>query len=525
MINIKIIIIESSIKQAMIIREILQDSRKKEFEIDIFENFENGLKALSTNDYDIVLLDMDIPDYQGLKSLDIVQTKAPQIPVIVLTEYDDENISIKAVRKGAQDYLIKSQMNEHALTKSIYYAVERKRAEEERERLQLQLRHAHKYQAVGTLVRGITHDFNNVLFPIMGYAEMALDGLKDTNINRQYIEKIIEAVTRARIRVQQLLTFSNPAEVEKKVIHIHHLVEETLKLVRSTLPSSIEIHQNIKECGCVDADSNKINQIVMNLCINAWQAMSNDRGIISVELYEKNFEYEICEDIELESKKYVVLTVKDNGQGMDSHVMERIFDPYFTTKTYEQSSGLGLSVVHGIVTSHEGKISVISEPGKGSEFKIFLPVVEYVNNIEPINNYADRSIQTGQERVLVVDDEELIVEMLEQMLQGLGYEVLGYMSVSEALKKFQMNPKYFDLVITDLTMPEMSGLDLAKELLLIRSDVPVILSTGFTDISLEDDNIKPYIKELIIKPLNIKELSEKIRKTLDNSKKISSESG
>ena len=385
--------------------------------------------------------------------------------------------------------------------------------------LERQLRQAQRMEAIATLAGGIAHDFNNNLASIITCTEMARDDVPEESPTRELLDVVLKAGYRGKNLVKQILTFSCQGEQERKPVQVEMIVHECLRLVRASFPASIEIHCTMAEQpGMVLADPTQIHQIIMNLCTNAGHAMREKGGVLEITLVNTDLESaDITGMPDLLPGCYLKLAVKDTGHGMDSQTMERIFDPFFTTKPHTEGTGLGLSVIHGIVRNHGGTIAVESEPGKGATFNVYLPRIESVaarpdDNPEPT--------QQGQERILLVDDENDVAFAGRKMLERLGYDVIVKMDGREALELFRAGPDRFDLIITDQAMPGMSGTELAKELTSIRPDIPVILCTGFGNdpngvLSPENREIAG-IRELALKPLDRAELAGMIRRVLDN---------
>jgi len=379
--------------------------------------------------------------------------------------------------------------------------------------LEKQLFHALKIETIGTLAGGIAHDFNNILTSVIGFSELALNDAKKGSIQYENLQEVLTAGNRAINLVKQILTFSRETDQEKKPVQIKLILEEVLNLIRSSIPTTIEIKQNIQSNAVVMGDSTHIHQVIMNLCTNAAHAMKEKGGILTVGL----------SDIEINSSlilKYpdltpgtcINLTVTDTGHGMTPDVLNKIFDPFFTTKNKEEGTGMGLSVVHGIVRSHGGGIYACSEPGKGSTFKIFLPAIQ--KYLKPEDS-VDRPVLNGTERILLVDDESAIVNMSKQTLESLGYDVVVRTSSIDAMEYFRNHPESVDLVITDMTMPNMTGDELAVELMKIRPDIPVILCTGFSTRIDEQKAKAKGIRAFVLKPIIKQKLSETIRKVLE----------
>ena len=387
-----------------------------------------------------------------------------------------------------------------------------KRKEEE---LEAQLRQAQKMEAVGSLAGGIAHDFNNLLFPIIGYTELIMVNEPDGSQARRHLNGILQAANRAKDLVQQILAFSRQAEKERRPVRIQSIVKEAGKLLRSSIPKNIEIRQEIEgDCRPVMADPVQIHQVVMNLCTNAYHSMREKGGVLEVILMEEVIGVDdLKAELGLSPGTYLRLTVSDTGHGMDKEVMSKIFDPYFTTKAPGEGTGMGLSVVHGIVKGHGGEIGVQSEPQKGTTFHVHLPIIE-IGALEP-ETLSQEPIQRGSERILLVEDEELVIQMLEQTLEDIGYHVTPRTSSVEALKAFEARPDRFDLVITDMTMPNMTGAELAPRLLEIRPDIPIILCTGFNEMIDEKRAKAIGIREYVMKPILRHGIARTIRKVLD----------
>jgi len=382
----------------------------------------------------------------------------------------------------------------------------------EEKRLEAQLRQAHKMESIGTLAGGIAHDFNNILGIIIGNSELALDDIPEANPARLNLEEIRVAGSRAKDVVSQLLSFARKTNLEKKPLNIAPIIRESLKLLRSSIPKSIEIRQHITEdVDTVLADRTQINQILINLCTNADHAMP-DGGILDICLKNAELDENMTARYpNLDPGRYVHLMVKDTGRGIPSQEIDRIYDPYFTTKEVGKGAGMGLAVVHGIVMKHNGAIFVESELEKGTTFNLFFPGIE----IEPVSELPiDEELPGGKERILFIDDEEAIVLVARNRLERLGYQVETKTDPVEALELFSEKPDRFDLVITDMTMPRMTGDLLVKEILKIRADMPTILCTGFSE-KIDEEKAKGIgIRQYIEKPVNRSDLAKMIRKVL-----------
>jgi len=381
----------------------------------------------------------------------------------------------------------------------------------DRKELEYQLVQTQKMESIGTLAGGIAHDFNNILSSVFGYTELALDYAKEGTLQHEHLHEVLRAGRRAKDLVKQILTFSRQVEQEQKPIQVKPIVNEALKLLRVSIPTSIEFKTNVQSNSLIIGDPTKIHQIILNLCTNAAHAME-DGGVLTVSLSNVELDSEsLSHRRDLKPGPYIDLTVTDTGHGIPPDVMEKIFDPFFTTKEKGVGTGMGLSVVHGIVHSHDGTIYAYSEPGKGSTFKVYLPAVE--RRLKPEERVV-KPIPTGVERILFIDDEPAIAKVGAQILQSLGYHVVTRTSSIEALELFKEQNDRFDLVITDMTMPHMTGEKLAKELMQIRSDIPVILCTGFSSRINEQKALDIGIRAFISKPILKQEIAETIRRVL-----------
>jgi len=385
----------------------------------------------------------------------------------------------------------------------------------ERRRTENALRHAQKMEAIGTLAGGIAHDFNNILNAIMGYTQLTMYELAPESSSHTNLKEVLKASKRATDLVRQIQAFSRQTEHEKKPLAVQFVIKEALKLLRATLPATIEIRQQIDtECRPILADNTQIHQVIMNLCTNAYHAMREQGGVLSIQLSETNLTTKkTLVTGELAAGWYACMAIRDTAQGMDESTMQRMFEPYFTTKSRSEGSGLGLAMVHGIVKSHGGGIAVTCQPGKGTSFFIYLPLI-----------IAEEEIQTGSEavhnlprltgRVLLVDDEESVILLGTRVLQTLGCEVEGYTDSSAALNAFLASPAKYDLVITDQVMPGMNGMTLARKIVDSRPELPIILISGYMDVVKEDELRQSGIKQFMMKPIGVSELAKTAGKYL-----------
>ena len=376
---------------------------------------------------------------------------------------------------------------------------------------------AQKMEAIGTLAGGIAHDFNNILSPMMGYTEMIQDDLPEDSPLQEYAAQIQAAASRARDLVGQILTFSRAQEKDIRPIKIQPVLKEAAKLLRASIPKTINMETDIDaQCGMITADPTQIHQIVVNLATNSYHAMQKSGGLLKIKL-KQSLSDSVYAGMRLGQGQYAVLTVSDTGTGMDKNVLSKAFDPYFTTKKMGEGTGLGLSVVQGIVRSLKGDINIYSEPGKGTQINIYFPVI--AEKQAPDVQETDQNIPKGSERILLVDDDESIVAMEKNMLERLGYKVKSASGSFEALAVFKESPDQFDLVLSDMTMPEMNGVQLSEAVKMIRQDIPFIICTGFSDMVDEKSFREKGLQGYITKPMMKKEIAETIRNVLDSEYK------
>jgi len=371
---------------------------------------------------------------------------------------------------------------------------------------------------MGTLAGGIAHDFNNILAGILGYGELSLGQAKENPKLGSYLEKIMSASQRAVGLVQQILSFSRQSKQELSPVSLSPIVKEALKLIRASIPATIEVKRRINDTkALVMADQTQIHQVVMNLCTNAFHAMAENSGIMTVSLNEvfidKDDEKKF---LNLKSGRYMKLMVSDTGCGIPPDIKDKIFNPFFTTKEVGKGTGMGLSVLHGIVKSHKGDVKVYSEAGKGTSFHIYFPIIDKKGVKEAMMDMED--LPRGRERVLMVDDEKDITAVVRQNLEELGYVLVTENSALLALERFSQAPDQYDLVISDMTMPKMTGISLAEKLRAVRSDIPIIICSGLEDQSITDNVDQGRINAFLIKPFSKRTIAKLVRKVLDSER-------
>lgn len=373
---------------------------------------------------------------------------------------------------------------------------------------------AQRLEAIGTLAGGIAHDFNNILFPIIGAAEILHEDLPQDSSLQSFVTGIMDSAIRAADLVKQILTFSRQSEFKLKPVKVQLIVKEVIKLMTATLPSTIRIRETVHiDCPLIMADATQIHQVVMNLVTNAFHAMEKKGGILTILLESSQVNGDLADKLEVKAGRYVCLTVADTGEGIDEKVLPRIFDPYFTTKAEGKGTGLGLAVSHGIVKKFGGAINVESEKGGGSTFRVYFPSSK--DDGLALQQFTDEKLQGGRERILLVDDEVLIVNLVTSMLTRLGYRVVSRTSSIEALQLYLADPQQFDLVLTDLTMPNMTGEKLAAEIKRVRPNLPVVVVTGFSEKMDEEKSRLMGVNGYLLKPVLKKDLAQLLRQIFD----------
>ena len=423
-------------------------------------------------------------------------------------------------RKQAEEALRRSrdelELRVEERTKEVQEAYAKLLKEtQDRERIEEQLRHAQKMEAIGTLAGGIAHDFNNILAAIIGFTEMVLDDVAENPDAKRKMENVLKAGFRGRDLVKQILAFSRKTEEQRKEISLTPLMKQTHALLRSSLPSTIRMNLAITTGDdYVVANPTQVQQILMNLATNAAHAMPEHGGQLTIGVSSVTFPHQnVLPDPDMEPGTYVKLTMQDTGVGMTKEVRQRIFEPFFTTKKPGEGTGMGLAVVYGLVKDHKGTVTVQSEPGQGSTFEVFLPQVQRPDSRK--KEATASALSAGTERILFVDDEELLVEMARVMLESLGYQVTVAQHPKDAWSLFIENPSQFDLIITDQTMPDMTGLTLARKMLKVRNKLPIILCTGYSETVSAEAAQKAGISAFVMKPVVRKELAETVRRVLD----------
>jgi PAS domain S-box-containing protein len=469
--------------------------------------------VLEANDQFASMLGYEPSQIIGMTLTDIVAPESRSLVVEHVRSGSEEPLEFLALKKDGSTFEIEAHGRAIPYEgRSVRGAAFRDLSD--RKQLESQLRQAHKMEAIGTLAGGIAHEFNNILGIIIGSTELAIDDVPEWNPAKNCLEEIRSASLRAKDMVSHILSFARKSMIERKPVPMSPIIRDSLKLLRATLPSIIDIRQDLTcEYDTVLGDPTQINQVLVNICTNAAHAMREEGGVLDVKLEDVVLDEKTSAQYEdLSAGNYVKLTIKDTGHGIKPEIIDQIFDPFFTAKEVGEGTGMGLSVVHGIIKSHGGVITVHSELGKGAVFEVLLPTIEA--EIEPQTVEQDE-LPLGDEKILFVDDEESLVELVPQMLERLGYQVKAKTNPNQALELFRSNPDEFDLVISDMTMPQMTGDKLAKQLMKTRPNIPIIISTGFSEKMDEDKAKEMGISAVAMKPLVMRTLALTVRKVLD----------
>lgn len=477
-----------------------------------------GIESTKAESPEMVFMDLEI---EGIDPYDVCRTLKSEentrhIPILLMADTPSDSKShVKGLEAGAAG-LLEKPINKAALAVQVNMVLRIRALEKEKAELKKQLQRAQKMESIGTLAGGIAHEFNNVLFPIIGYTEMSMYDVPEDSKTRENLASVLKAADRAKDLIQQIQNFSTKAVQERRPLKIQYIVKETLKLLMASLPSTINVRHEIDNaCGPVAADPSEIQQVLMNLCANAYQVMEEKGGELGITLREVDLvPGDLSSEIDLSPGDYLKLTVKDTGPGREHTEVKHVFNPQYHSNDRNQGAGMGMNVVHDIVRSYKGMTCVSSDPHQGTTIDVYLPLIDtQPNNIPEIS--AETDIPHGNETILVVDDEEDVLEMMHLMLERLGYQVVSMSNGVSALDVFRKASNTFDLVITDQTMPQMTGMELIRELRLVRSDIPIMLCTGFNEKITEDNTRHLGVGALIGKPVRIAEIAEKIREVLN----------
>ncbi len=511
----RVLLIEDNEDDACLIRELLMEKEDAGIQLEWADRLSSGLAQVAQGGHDLVLLDLSLPDSHGLETFETMHSRAQDLPIVVLTGLDDEALAGQAVRGGAQDYLVKGRLDSHLLTRAARYAVERKQAERALRESEARLRQSQKMEGIGQLAGGIAHDFNNLLTVINSYSDMLLGdvGFADPFV-RNGLDQIKEAGHRAASLTRQLLAFSRRQLLEPKVLDLNEVASNMTKLLRRLIGEDIAlILCPDPTLGRVKIDPGQVEQIIMNLAVNARDAMPGG-GQLTIETMNVELTGAVTSnDLALEPGPYVMLAVSDTGCGMDADTQARIFEPFFTTKGPGRGTGLGLATVYGIVKQSGGSIVVLSEPGKGTTFKIYFPRFEGPAE-QPAPLSAPAASLRGSETILLVEDEEMVRALAQAILERNGYAVLAAKNVSDALRIVQEDSRPIHLLLTDTIMPGMNGPELAQRACSVRRDLRVLYMSGYTDKAFSPPAAVTPGPAFLQKPFTPETLGRKVREIL-----------
>ncbi|MCP4118268.1 MAG: response regulator [Desulfobacteraceae bacterium] len=512
--DVYVFLVESNPDDARRIMEILRESPLTSYRVDIHASLQCLMQALAVTQPDAILLDLCLPGANGIEAVSRVTGSCPEVPVVVLAGDRDEEMAVEAVAKGAREYLIKDDMDARLLDRTLRYAIERQKIRQERDMLECRLRQVEKMETLGSLAGGIAHDLNNILFPILGHTEMLLMDVPKGDPIHKRAEKIYMGGIRARDLVSRILTFSRRDIPVPGPIQLAPIIHEVVNFLSSSIPSSIEVRPCVNNrCAPVKIHPTQVHQILMNLSANASDAMTGEGGILTIKLEELDLRWKGCPASKMSPGVYAYLSVADTGTGMEKGIVNQIFDPFFTTKEKGKGTGMGMSIVHGIVENAGGTVLVQSNPGKGTLIEIFLPVHD---TIEAHPATGSESLEKGNEHILLIDDEKEVLSTTKQMLEYAGYRVTPFSHAPSALEFFRTDPSAFDMVITDMTMPGMNGNRLAAELVKLRPGLPVLICTGFSEELFEQEAAKE-IGKIMVKPVSLHGLMDTVRTLLNES--------
>jgi len=510
---LRLLIVEDSQDDAML---LLRELTRGGFEV-VHERVDTAdalTSALAREEWDLVVSDHSMPHFSGTDALNILRAKRTDIPFIFVSGTIGEETAVSALKGGAQDYLMKTNLKRlvPAIQRELREAGERR----ERKRLELQVQQLQKFEAIGRLAGGIAHDFNNVVGAILGWADLGYEETQTGSHSHDRFHKIREQANRAARLTSQLLAFARRQVLQKKKININEVVEEGTSLLRRVIGENIEIKHNLAaDLRVTLADATQIDQVIMNLCLNARDAMPKG-GRLTIETKNVEIGEDYCRIYPYgRPGSYVLLTISDTGTGMDARTVEHIFEPFFTTKEVGRGTGLGLSTVYGVVKQHDGMINVESEQGKGTTFRIYLPAAS--GTAERRETERKEPASKGSETILLAEDHDGLREAAQEMLEGLGYHVVLASTGVEAVERFEAAPDAIDMVVLDVVMPGLDGPEAYVKMREIRPTLGVLFTTGYTS---ELEALASLLEKgasMLQKPYDSQTLSNMIRGVLERS--------
>ena len=514
---IKILLVEDNPGDVRLIREMLRHARGGPFDVEPADRLSPALEKLSGGGIDIALLDLTLPDSHGLETFTAAHAHAPDVPIVILTGLDDETLAATAVRQGAQDYLVKGQVDVNLLAQTVRYSIERKQAHAAHRALEQQLRQAHKMEAVGRLAGGVAHDFNNLLTVIVGHSALLRSQLAPTDALRHHVELIEQTAARANRLTQQLLAFSRRQILQPLVLDLNAVVTGVREMLTRLLGEDVELVTRLRTpLPAVNADLSQMEQVLVNLAVNARDAMPRG-GHLAIETASVELDATFATEHDgARPGRYVMLAVSDTGAGIDPEIQAQIFEPFFTTKGVGRGTGLGLATVYGIIKQHSGYVTVESQIERGTTFRVYLPQSQSPAPVASRPAPAQTAeLRGGQETILLVEDEDTVRDLARQVLESQGYTVIEARSPNVALNLAQQHSNTVHLLLTDVVMPQMSGRELADRLVGPRSSMRVLYMSGYTDDAVTSHGVLDSDVALLQKPFTPEVLVRKVRDTLD----------
>jgi two-component system, cell cycle sensor histidine kinase and response regulator CckA len=509
---IRVLLVEDNPGDVRLLRETLQDVRDANVEIAYVMTLEEGLQRAAAGNIDVILLDLTLPDTSGVQTVTRTVTAVPEVPIVVLTGLADEQAAVRALREGAQDYLVKGQGDGQLVLRAMRYAIERKRAQIEREHLEAQLQSAQRLESLGVLAGGIAHDFNNLLTIITCNAQFVHTSVRLDKAQETALQDLETAAGHATELTRSLLAFSRPTKPQAKPIDLNVLVSDVYRFLRRVLPAIIEFRLDCDSRPCISAvDPGQMQQVLVNLCVNARDAMPTG-GVLEIQtrhLARRGLPAHLKS--QARGDEYVCLRVSDTGTGMDADTLRQIFDPFFTTKPKDRGTGLGLAIVYKIVEVHKGMIDVASQLGQGTHFDIYFPAATLV----PDSARPDLAATKGRERLLILDDEEMIASLMKTVLESRGYHVTVTHQPEAALKFARTCGPGLDLAVVDYSMPAMTGDQVLAEIRRPHPDLRAILVTGDPAAVPEHQDA---LTRVLAKPFTATALAAVVRELLDKKK-------
>jgi two-component system, cell cycle sensor histidine kinase and response regulator CckA len=514
--RVRVLLVEDSASDASLLIETLRETSGDLFQVTIFERLDAALRLLKTNPFDVLLLDLSLPDSAGVETFQTARAGAPHLPIVLLTGVDDEAVGAEAMRQGIQDYLIKGRADGRQIARSIRYAIERKRNEEALRRMQERLRQTQKFESLQVLAGGIAHDFNNLFTVTLGHTELALAELPDSSPARLHLLEILTSTRRAAELSLQMLAYSGKQPLTLRSLDLSATARQATRTLDASLPPNVHLRSQLEEgLPPVLGDAAQLTQALHNLLLNASEAIGQREGTVSLGTRALQFDRAALDsalmDSPLAEGLYVCLEVSDSGCGMDGQTIAKAFDPFFSTKFIGR--GLGLAVVQGIVRGHKGTIMVESQPGTGSTFRILLPAARAPSRTERPQVLAPTVPASGG-TILLAEDEPGVRDLGILLLKGLGFSVLPVADGRQAVELFQAHRHEIVCVILDLAMPHLDGAETLRELRRIQPDLPAIICSGY-----DEQRAASQLKGLetfafLQKPYQIADLGEQLRSLL-----------